>query len=167
MVPRESAQSEAAAAGPKPDAPDAPERRGVDRRHHVLRALLYGSFNPRRRTPRRQRDGAVGGVDWHHPQWLAIAILILMFSFADALLTLMLIEQGAYEANPLMAPLVLGSAAAFGAVKIGLTATGVLLLTQLARLRTFGNLPVGVFLYIVLAVYGALIAYEYRLLQSL
>ena len=161
MVPRESLQGEAPAAGA-----DAPERRRADRRRQVMRALLYGSFNPRRRTPRRHHDGAVGGVDWHHPQWLAIAILILMFSLADALLTLMLIEQGAVEANPVMAPLV-GSGIAFGVVKIGLTAAGVLLLTQLARLRTVGNLPVGVLLYIVLAVYGALIAYEFRLLQSL
>ena len=79
----------------------------------------------------------------------------------------MLVERGAYEANPLMAPLVMGSGLAFTGVKIGLTAAGVVLLTQLARLRAFGNIPVGVLLYMVLAVYGALIAYEFGLLRAI
>ena len=134
---------------------------------HVLRALLHGSFRPRRREPRRADERALSAVDWHHPQWLAIAILIVVFSCSDALLTLMLLEGGAYEANPMMAPLVAGSAAAFAVVKMGLTAGGVVLLTQLARLRAFGGVPVGVLLYLVLAIYGALIAYEFGLLNAL
>jgi len=134
---------------------------------HVLRALLHGSFRPRRREPRRADERALSAVDWHHPQWLAIAILIVVFSCSDALLTLMLLDDGAYEANPMMAPLVAGSAAAFAVVKIGLTAGGVVLLTQLARLRAFGGVPVGVLLYLVLALYGALIAYEFGLLNAL
>jgi hypothetical protein len=40
----------------------------------------------------------------------------------------------------------------------------VVLLTQLARLRTFGRVPVGMILYGVLAIYGTLIFYEIRLL---
>jgi Domain of unknown function (DUF5658) len=148
-------------------APAPPERRRGERRTRVLRALVYGSFNPRRRTPRRFDERTPIGVDWHHPQWLAIAMLIVLFSCADALLTLMLVERGAYEANPLMAPLVLGSGRAFAGVKIGLTAAGVVLLTQLAWLRAFGNIPVGVLLYMVLAGYGVLIAYEFGLLRAL
>jgi hypothetical protein len=49
--------------------------------------------------------------------------------------------------------------------KIGLTALGVLLLTQVARLRTFGRIPVGAILYSVLIIYGTLIFYEFRLLD--
>jgi len=134
---------------------------------HVLRALLHGSFSPRRRGPRRADERAVSAVDWHHPQWLAIAMLIVVSSCTDALLTLMLVERGAYEANPLMAPLVGGSAFAFALVKIGLTAGGVVLLTQLARLRAFGRIPVGVLLYMVLVIYSALIVYEFGLLNAL
>ncbi len=92
-------------------------------------------------------------------------MLIVLGSCGDALLTLMLVERGAYEANPFMAPLVGGSASAFAAVKIGLTAAGVVLLTQLTRIKAFGRVPVGVVLYIVLAFYGALILYEFRLLD--
>jgi Domain of unknown function (DUF5658) len=145
----------------------APERRGGDRRKRVIRSLVYGSFHPRRRGPRREGENTITAVDWHHPQWFLISVLIVLFSCADAFLTLRLVEEGAYELNPFMAPLVGGSAAGFALVKIGLTAAGVVLLTQLARLRTFGRVPVGVILYSVLAIYGTLIFYEFRLLGRL
>ena len=147
--------------------PGPQERRRNDRRIEVLRALMCGSFKPRRRGPRRADERAVSAVDWHHPQWLAIAMLILLFSCTDALLTLMLVDHGAAEANPLMAPLVGGSGVAFALVKIGLTAGGVVLLTQLARMRAFGRIPVGALLYTVLAIYGALMVYEFGLLNAL
>jgi hypothetical protein len=143
------------------------ERRRSDRRRHGLRALMHGNLKPRRQAPRRVDELTVSAVDWHHPQWLAVAILIVACSCADALLTLMLIERGAYEANPLMAPLVGGSVLPFVLVKIGLTAGGVVLLTQLARLRAFGRIPVGVLLYLVLLIYGALIFYEVTLLNAM
>ena len=142
------------------------ERRFAERRSRVLRALFYGSFRPRRRGPRRLDERSVSAVDWHHPQWLAISMLIVIGSCTDALLTLVLVERGiAVEANPFMAPLVGHSALTFALVKVVLTAGGVLLLTQLARLRAFGNIPVGVFLYLVLGIYGALITYEISLLD--
>jgi len=139
--------------------------RGPERRKAVLRALVCGSFNPRRRGPRREGERGVGGVDWYHPQWLAIAILIVLLSCADALLTLTLVQRGALEINPLMAPLVGGSALAFAVVKIGLTAAGVVLLTLLVSIRAFGRVPVGLLLYTVLAGYGALVVYEFGLLD--
>ena len=105
-------------------------------------------------------------LDWHHPQWLAVAMLIVLFSTIDAFLTLTLIERGAYEVNPLMAPLVGGSGLAFAMVKIGLTAGGVVMLTLLARMKAFGRIPVSLLLYTVLAGYGVLVLYEYRLLQD-
>ena len=111
-------------------------------------------------------ERSVSAVDWHHPQWLAVSMLIVIGSCTDALLTLVLVERGiAVEANPLMAPLVGHSALTFALVKVVLTAGGVLLLTQLARLRAFGRIPVGVFLYLVLGIYGALITYEISLLD--
>lgn len=143
------------------------ERRRAERRQRVLRALIMGSFRPQRRIPRRAGERTVGAIDWHHPQWLAAAILIVCFSSADALLTLMLMEQGAYEINPFMKPLVGGSALGFTLVKVGLTAGGVVLLTVIARIRAFGRFHVGLLLYLVLAGYGALVAYEIGMLDRL
>jgi hypothetical protein len=146
--------------------PPPAERRSDERRTEGWRALWHGSLRPRRRGPRRAGDRTVSAVDWHDPQWLAIALLIVLFSCSDAFLTLVLVEHGALEMNPLMATLLGGSAAAFAGVKIALTAAGVLLLTQLARIRAFGRIPVGAVLYLVLALYGALLIYELRLLDS-
>ena len=143
------------------------ERRRVERRQQVLRGLLVGSFRTRRRHPRRAGEQALAAVDWHHPQWLATAILVLLFSSADAVLTLELMRHGAYEANPLMRPLVSGSGLVFALVKVGLTASGVVLLTLLARMRLFGRLPAGLLLYLFLAGYGALILYEFSLLDRI
>jgi Domain of unknown function (DUF5658) len=149
-----------------PDSGTPERRRGPDRRKQPVRALFYGSFNPRRHGPRRDGETRLSGVDWHDPQWLAVAMLIVLFSCVDAFLTLMLMDHGAYEVNPLMAPLVGGSAVAFSLVKIGLTAGGVVLLTLLARMRAFGRVPVSLLLYTVLLGYGALLVYEFRLLQE-
>jgi len=142
-------------------------RRGPDRRTRVARALVYGSFNPRRLGPRRTGEHALGAVDWYHPWWLAIATLILALCASDAVLTVILISHGAYEVNPLLAPLIHGSGLLFVLVKVGLTGLGVVLLTLLSRLKAFGRLPVALLLYGVLAVYGALIAYEVNLLARL
>lgn len=149
------------------NSPGAHERRRADRRRQVLRALIIGSFRPQRRLPRRAGERTVGAIDWHHPQWLATAMLIVFFSSADALLTLMLMERGAYEINPLMKPLVGGSALGFTLIKVGLTAGGVVLLTVIARIRAFGRFHVGLLLYLVLAAYGALLAYEIGMLERL
>jgi Domain of unknown function (DUF5658) len=143
-----------------------PERRRGERRSHILRALVYGSFRPRRCGPRRADERLVSALDWHHPQWLAVSMLIVIGSCTDALLTLILVERGiATEANPLMAPLVGNSPLAFALVKVALTAGGVVLLTQLARIRAFGRIPAGMFLYLVLAIYGVVIGYELHLLD--
>jgi hypothetical protein len=142
------------------------EPHATDRRSRVLRGLLVGNIRPRRHGPRRAGERGVSAVDWHHPQWLAVAILIVLCSCVDAFLTLVLIEWGlAEEGNPLMARLMALTGVTFPVVKIGLTAGGVLLLTQLARLKAFGRIPVGVFLYAVLLMYAALIFYELRLLD--
>ncbi|GAC1453851.1 MAG: hypothetical protein PVS2B3_14250 [Steroidobacteraceae bacterium] len=146
--------------------PKAPERRGGDRRQQVARSLLQGSFRPRRRGPRRADEHTLTAVDWHHPQWLAVATLIVLCCCADAFLTLLLLARGASEINPFMVRLVGGSSLTFALVKIGVTSSGVVLLTQLARIRAFGRVPVGMFLYCVLALYGALIVYELRLLDA-
>lgn len=139
-------------------------RRGPDRRTQVARAVVYGSFNPRRLGPRRTGEERVGAIDWYHPWWLAIATLILALCASDAALTVVLISHGAYEVNPLLAPLVHGSGVLFVAVKVGLTGVGVVLLTLLSRLKAFGRMPVALLLYGVLIGYGALIAYELQLL---
>jgi hypothetical protein len=144
-----------------------PERRAsTERRRSVLRALWHGNFARRRHAPRRSAERHAVVTDWFHPQWLAVAITILCLSAADAILTLTLISHGANEVNPFMKPLVAGSGHAFGLWKMGLTAMGVVIVTLLARLRLWGG-AVGTILYVVLAGYFVLVAYELFLLRNI
>jgi Domain of unknown function (DUF5658) len=106
-------------------------------------------------------------VDWHGPHWLGVVIVILLLSMADALLTLTLLEHGAREANPFMAPLVTGSGHWFAFWKVGLTTVGVLVLVLLSRYRLFGRVRVGALLYVVLALYVTLVSYEWALLHRI
>jgi hypothetical protein len=146
----------------------APKRKNTsDRRKHTFRSLVHGSFAPRRRGPRRGEDRSFTAVDWHHPQWLAVAILTLLLSSGDAFLTLVLLELGANEANPFMQPLVGGSPLLFTMVKMGLTSGGIIVLILLARVRVFGGLPVSFLLYGVLLGYTVLVGYEFWLLDHL
>jgi hypothetical protein len=152
------------------DAPNASagmdRRNAPDRRRRTLYSLVYGSFNPRRRGPRRTDARSLRDLDWHQPQWLAVAMLIVVLSCVDAALTLTLISHGAYEVNPIMAPIVGGSVLVFTLIKVGLTAGGVVLLTLAARMRAFDKIPVSFLLYAVLIGYGTLVVYELRLLEA-
>lgn len=141
------------------------ERRRLDRRTRTFTALVRGNFTPRRRAPRREDEASFASVDWHHPQWLAVTLLILLLCCADAILTITLLERGAYEMNPFMAHLVERSALGFAIAKIGLTSGGVVVLTLIAGTRVFGRIPVGLVLYSVLAGYVVLIVYEIYLLE--
>ena len=148
--------------------PRPPERRrGPDRRTRVARAVVYGNFNPRRLGPRRTGEERLGAIDWYHPWWLVIGTLILTLCASDAVLTEVLISRGAYELNPVLAPLVHGSGGMFVFVKVGLTGLGVVMLTLLSRLKAFGRMPVALLLYGVLFGYGVLVAYELHLLRLL
>lgn len=142
-------------------------RAGLDRRRSTLRALLIGSFKRRRRAPRRDNERHIASLDWHHPQWLAVGLLILLLSVADAFLTITLLGLGANEANPVMEPLIHGTAGDFAFWKMALTSGGVVLLILIARMRAFGRIPVAAILYLILAGYLVLIGYEIWLLEHL
>jgi hypothetical protein len=119
----------------------------------------------RRRAPRRNTDRSFVAVDWHDAQWLAVALLILLLSVADAFLTLTLINLGAEEINPFMRPLVMGTGRSFALWKLFLTAGGVTVLVLLARMRTFGGFLIGYILYAVLFAYVVLVGYELWLVE--
>ena len=145
-----------------------PERRErTDRRLRVWWAVVYGSFNPRRRAPaRRLSQSRYHPVDWHSSHLLAVAVGILLLSVLDAFLTLLLLQGGADEVNPVMALFVYRSVSVFAALKMGLTSLGVVFMVFMARYRFMSRWPVGWVLYGVLIGYVSLIGYEIHLLKS-
>jgi hypothetical protein len=148
--------------------PEAHERRALgERRSQTVRALVAGGWHARRRNPRRAEPVRVGSVDWHASRWFAAALIVLLLSMADTLLTLVLIQHGAVEVNPLMAPFVLGDGPAFAFLKLALTASAVMILVVLTRVPTFGRLLAGPILVGAALLYTVLLSYEMWLLDSL
>jgi hypothetical protein len=145
---------------------DGLKTRGADRRTQTWRALWVGCFNPRRRTVRRASDHRLAAIDWHHPQWLAVAMLILLMCCVDMLLTLILVGAGGSEVNPVMRPLVTGTVSHFIFWKFGLTALGVVFLVLTAGARLFGRVGVAPILYLLMCCYMALVLWELWLLST-
>lgn len=144
-----------------------PERRTGERRAQILRALLQGHLWQRRRRARRGGVTQLGAIDWHEPQWLAAALLIMLLSVADAVLTLTLVNHGAIELNPFMRLLVMGSDRSFVYLKMGITASTVTMLVLLLRVRTFGRQLAGPLLLLTALFYAVLVSYEYWLLDRI
>ena len=64
---------------PTTDGVAAHERRnGRDRRTRTFWGVLFGGISPRRRVPRRRNEPHLAAIDWFHPQWLAVAVLIVL-----------------------------------------------------------------------------------------
>jgi len=144
----------------------AERRTGTDRRHFGMQTLLGGGLHTRRRHGRRASDHGLPIVDWHDPHLLAVSITILLLCSADAWLTLLLLTRGATEANHFMAALIERDLAVFTGAKMLLTGLGVVLLVVLARVQVAGPLRAWHLLYVILAGYGWLIAYELQLLAA-
>jgi Domain of unknown function (DUF5658) len=132
-----------------------------------MRALVAGGWHARRRNPRRAEPVRIGSIDWYASRWFAAALIVLLLSMADTMLTLVLIQHGAIEVNPLMAPFVLGSGPAFAFLKLALTASAVMVLVTLTRVPTFGRLLAGPILMGAAFLYTVLLGYEMWLLDQL
>jgi hypothetical protein len=143
-------------------------REAVDRRQRVWWSIVYGNIKPRRRAPPRRLDHiSYHSVDWHSAHLLVIAIGISLMSVADAFLTLMLLQGGAAEeANPVMDLVVHGDPMRFAALKMAMTGCSVVLMVCLARYRFMRVLRVELVLYVILAAYAALVAYELWMLSD-
>jgi hypothetical protein len=146
-------------------APGLPERRlaAGDRRRKLVYSLVYGGLRPRRRTGRRAADHHRPIIDWHGPGLLASSILVLVLCVADAFLTLWLMTDGAIEANPLMALLLVGDVQRFAITKLALTGGGIVTLVAMANFRVFRLIRAGALVHTILLAYLALVSYELAL----
>ena len=131
-----------------------------------MRAVVAGGWHARRRDPRRGDTVRPGSIDWHAPQWFAAALIVLLLSMADTFLTLVLVQHGAIEINPLMAPLVVGGGRSFAYLKLALTAAAVTILVALTRVPAFGRLLAGPILVGTALLYALLISYELWLVEQ-
>ena len=143
----------------------APGRSGTDRRRLSLRSLVYGAWRGRRVAERRTGTQA-GYVDRYPSSVVLAAVALFTLAMADAYGTLVLLEAGAQEINPVMEALLQAEPAWFVPLKLAITAVGVLLLV-LHKNFSLGQIPALKLLYGLLGLYGCLVAYEGVLLFAL
>jgi hypothetical protein len=143
-----------------------PGRSGTDRRRLSLRSLVYGAWRGRRAAERRSGTQA-GYVDRYPSSVVLAAVALFTLAMADAYGTLVLLEAGAQEVNPVMEALLEAEPTWFVPVKLAITAVGVLLLVLHKNFTLFGRLPSLRLMHALLGLYGCLIAYEGALLWSL
>lgn len=142
-------------------------RSGYDRRTTSARSFVQGGLTPRRRSGGRRSGDEHWLVDWYEPHLLFLAVAILLLSVTDAFLTLVLIGQGAYEANPVMHLLLERAPRLFAAAKMTLTGVGVLVLVACARAKVFRVVRVSALMHWFLLLYAGVIGYECWLLRQL
>ena len=100
------------------------------------------------------------------PKYLFCLFAVLMFSILDGTFTIILIEKGAWEANPVMRFALSIGNEFFFFLKYFLTASGLLFLLKNGRLRIFnGKIVLEDLAYGIVIMYEALIIYEIALLH--
>ena len=105
------------------------KRRGSDRRTDNKARLKYLLFNGRRERSRRDEDRGKAAIFDRYNQKLFLAITtILVLSILDAVLTLIVIQRGATELNPVMAYFLELGIPTFIVAKYLLTSIGVFIL---------------------------------------
>ncbi len=138
-----------------------PEQRArEDRRDFSWRTVTYGFTFSRRHEHRRSADDEVIFLDWHHPWLFFLATGTMLLSCTDAFLTLLLIEHGMVEANPVMNAVMTQGTTIFTGTKLAMTAFGIFVLVYLAKSRFLNRFRTGLFLTVFFTLYACLVCYE-------
>lgn len=135
-----------------------------DRRHHSWRTVTYCGLQGRGRRREARRSEHNYYLDWYDPKLVFTGLSVLVMSCLDALFTLTLLSRGASEANYFMARLLESGDGLFVAVKVAVTAFGIVFLLMHSHFRILRIMSGKRALQVLVAVYGLLISYELILL---
>jgi len=142
------------------------QRSGQDRRHQ--NSLFKKLFSRKLRESTRRAEDRNGIIvfDRYKPSLVISIIIVLILSLLDALLTLILLSQGAKELNPVMQFYINYGAREFIYAKYGLTAVPMLIvLFAKEALVSRYRIDIGVLFHIFGAFFGLVIAWELYLLS--
>ena len=144
------------------------KRLGIDRRTNNKARFKYLLFNGRRERFRRDEDRGKAFIFDRYNQNLFLAITaILILSIVDAVLTLVVIQRGASELNPVMAYFLEHGSVTFIVAKYVLTSIGVLILlifknvflTKI-KIYTHSLFPCVIFVFIVVIAWELFLIYS-------
>ena len=134
--------------------PDPTDRRlGPDRRHNPTPILSRYWLRGRRGPHRGTRDGDRLNVARYRPREWAVILGILALSTADLGLTLLYVNEGGREANPLMEMALESGDGTFVGVKLLTTVLGLFVLLlhiRFRRVRPLLNTVLGLYVAVVL-----------------
>ena len=140
-------------------------REQSDRRHRPTSPLHGVSlWRGRRGAGRRYGEQKGRYVDRYASHYRFLVAGVMAFSALDAHFTLKLLSLGSEELNPVMAWLLGFGTEIFLYVKLVLTALGVAVLVLHTPFLWLRAIPVRSLLYVVCAVYGAMVSYQAGLL---
>lgn len=150
------------------ESPYKKNRRGIDRRTNNKARLKYLLFNGRRERSRRDEDSGKAFIFDRYNQKFFLAITaILILSVLDAVLTLIVIQRGAKELNPVMAYFLEHGTSTFIVAKYILTSVGVLILlifknVFLTRLKIYTHslFPCVIFVFITVIAWELFLIYS-------
>lgn len=143
----------------------AERRTNPDRRRNHLRAFTTQFVKPRRTNEsRRETDTHGFHVDFHEPRLMFVVVATLSLCIVDVYATLILLQQGGKELNPIMRKLIEADVWLFFVFKYVVTTAGLFVLLSYKNFRVYKNFSGLHSLYSVLIVYVLLVIYEIRLL---
>jgi hypothetical protein len=135
-------------------------RQDTDRRRAPTSLMGTLRVYGRRGSGRRAGEGGTY-VDRLSPHVVTLVLFVVCCSALDALLTLMHIQQGGYEANPVMAMAMNQGTGSFIAAKMALTGLGAILLA------IHQNFWLGIHgLYALALIYAGLLVYHLIIYSS-
>lgn len=131
-------------------------REGGDRRRRATSPFSRYIWAGRRQGARRDGEEANTYVDRYSGRVMAILVLIAGLCVLDALFTLLYLQRGGAELNPLMDAAIRTGVVPFIAIKCGLTFVGITFLCLHKNFRF-----VRLLILVVLNMYVLLMAYHY------
>lgn len=139
---------------------DVDRRARPERRSYSAGTLVRSAVSPRRMAGRRKDDRRYPMLDRFDSGMLALAVILMLLSVTDSVLTLTLISRGGTEFNPFMNTLLQHSVWAFTSAKMLLTAIPSIILVAAGNFVLFNRWRARSILATMVGLYLGLIAYE-------
>ena len=133
-----------------------------ERRTFSIKAAWYSIIMGRRKESRREINTPSEHVVDSHEQWLLFLVFgVIALSVTDSCMTILLMSNGATEANPIMAVLIESSLSLFFWVKLILTCMSMMILLILKNFSLFKY--INSYHIITMALLGYMYLFSYQL----
>ena len=138
-----------------------------ERRIPSVLGFIIGSVRCRRRGQRRDEHYGIHHTDWYDSHLFLVAVILFVLSCCDAALTILLLNNGAVELNPIMHFLLKQEGSYFITGKFVATGLCIVILIGHNHYRILKWIRMDSFLWGMVGVYCALIVYELWLLGKI